>query len=210
MSDTAPLRAVRPAPPNRPRGTQWLLRGAGLVAVAVVAGLIWGLLRTSGSGVEGQAEPTVTEDPLTSGAFDYTVVAGPQRSTDCAGNAYGDVADWLASTPCSRLDRALYTTGSGEARALVSVVLVTMPDAGGARQLKAITDTEGTGNINDLVRDGTANLPGAPEVAGGEYASTAEGSEVTIVEAAYFGERAADDTLARIAADALRLSAALR
>ncbi|HKN51384.1 MAG TPA: hypothetical protein VJX66_02720, partial [Amycolatopsis sp.] len=50
-SDTAPIGAVPPQPaPGRPgqggRDTKaWVLKGAGLVAIAVVSGLIWFLIR---------------------------------------------------------------------------------------------------------------------------------------------------------------------
>nr|WP_085977968.1 hypothetical protein [Saccharomonospora marina] len=195
------------APPQR--GPRLVLHAVGLVAVAVVSGLVWWLIR-SGGGVSGEPAAPTPANPLTSGEFSYTVVAGPQTSTDCAGNAYGDVANWFVQHPCERVVRALYTTRSGEARALVSVVVVTMPTATQAQQLKLITDTDGTGNVNDLVRDGTASLPGAPSVAGGEYHSKSEGKEVTIVESEFYGDHADDALLTRIGSDALRLSEALR
>ncbi|PRX51038.1 hypothetical protein B0I33_101190 [Prauserella shujinwangii] len=180
-----------------------------LVLVAVVSGLIWWLIRHD-SGVAGQPAAAPREDPLTSGEFHYVTASGPETSTDCAGNAYGDVAGWFAEHPCERVVRALYSTESAGARALVSVVVVTMPSAAEAQRLKVITDTEGTGNVNDLVRDGTANLPGAPQVAGGEYESRSAGRELTIVECAFFDGHSDDALLARIAEDALKLSAALR
>ncbi|MBK1788569.1 hypothetical protein JHE00_29940 [Prauserella sp. ASG 168] len=185
-----------------------MVQGAGLLAVALVAGLVWWFIR-SGSDETAAIEPTPTqEDPLTSGAFDYTTVAGPEVSDDCEANSYGDVVDWFADHPCERVSRALYTTETDGARALVSVVVVTMPQASDAQQLKAVTDTEGTGNVNDLVRDESVSLPGAPNVAQGEYASRAEDKKVTIVEAAFFGEHTDDELIARIGDDALRLAEA--
>lgn len=204
-SETAPLPRVREASPSR--GPSRMLQAAGLVAVAVVAGLVWYLVRQD-NGVAGQAGPAA-ENPLTSGEFDYTKAAGPEVSADCAGNSYDDVADWFAEHPCEGVARALYTTQSGEVQTLVSVVVVTMSSKGDAEQLKMITDTEGTGNVNDLIRDGTADLPNAPEVAGGEYASRVEGRKLTIVESAFYADHTDDELLARIAKDALHLSAAL-
>ena len=81
-----------------------------------------------------------------------------------------------------------------------------MPDAAQAQQLKAVTDTNGTGNVNDLVRDGTATLPRAPVVARGAYHSEVDGQQVTIVETNFFGEHSDDELLAEIAGDAARLS----
>lgn len=181
------------------------MRWSALVAIALVAGLVWWLIRYQPT-TEGEA--AAAQDPLTSGAFDYTELAGPEISANCAGNAYGDVVDWFRTNPCDRVHRTLYETRTGQARALVSVVVVTMPQQRSAQQLKVTTDTDGTGNVNDLVRDGTATLPGAPNVARGEYASRVVGTRLTITETAYFPDAAgAPETLAEIAHDALRLSA---
>lgn len=211
-------RAERPGPPaqGQPRGrsgisprTRTALRGGGLLAIALVAGLVWWLIRYEPVDDTRSAAPQ--QDPLTSGEFDYTRVAGPEISAGCAANAYGDVVGWFRQHPCEQVHRSLYETRAQETRALVSVVVVTMPGQTGAKQLKVTTDTEGTGNVNDLVRDGTANLPGAPNVATGEYASRVVGDRLTIVEAQFFADTpGSQDLLGEIAHDALRLSAAAR
>ncbi|MGC7100031.1 hypothetical protein ACPZ19_35580 [Amycolatopsis lurida] len=213
--DTAPLpRVGQSAPPPRqrsfpPSGSLFggpVFKGVGLVLVALVSGLVWWLIR-----YEAEPEVQAQPDPLVSGEFKYERVAGPVTSTDCAGNAYGEIKRWFAEHPCQRVVRALYVTNAGEgARALVSVVLVTMPDPELAAQLKAVTDTDNTGNINDLLRDGTAKLPKAPEVAKGNYESKASGAEVTIVEGDFYDKHKDDPLLKRVTADALRLSEALR
>lgn len=211
----SPQQASRPGShpggPRRPRpaGTRLALQAAGLLAVALVAGLVWGLIRSSGGGAVG-GDPSPTADPLTSGKFDYSVVAGPERATDCAANSYGRVVDWFGAHPCTRLARGLYTTTVDGARALVSVSLVTMPDAKAANQLKIVTDTDNTGNVADLLKDGTVSLPDAPNIASGHYASMAKGNEVTIVEANFFGGHVDDPLLARVGEDALRLAKVLR
>jgi hypothetical protein len=218
VTNTAPLSTVgagsRPeVPPAVARsggagGPSPLVLAAGLVLVAVVAGLVWGLLRSgSGGGVVGtpQAAPT-SANPLTDGRFSYETVAGPVEATDCSANSYGEMVGWFAEHPCEKVLRGLYTVQEGEARALVSVVLVVMPDAALAQQLKAVTDTDGTGNVNDLVRDGTANLPGAPVVARGKYYSEVDDREVTIVEANFYGEHSDEQLLADISRDAARLA----
>ncbi|UJW31874.1 hypothetical protein L3Q67_43100 [Saccharothrix sp. AJ9571] len=211
--DTAPLPRVGqgPAAPPPPSTTRALFgnplfKGVGLVLVAVVSSLVWWLIR-----YEAEPEVQAQPDPLVSGEFKYERVAGPVTSTDCAGNAYGEIERWFAAHPCQRVVRALYVTNAGEgARALVSVVLVTMPDPELAAQLKAVTDTDDTGNINDLVRDGTAKLPKAPEVAKGNYESKASGADVTIVEGDFYDKHKDDPLLKRVTTDALRLSEALR
>ncbi|GAA1224302.1 hypothetical protein GCM10009676_02240 [Prauserella halophila] len=185
------------------------LRGGGLVVIALVSGLVWWLIRYEPAAeVQPAAQP---QNPLTSGEFDYTRVAGPEISAGCAANSYGDVVGWFREHPCDRVHRSLYETRTQDARALVSVVVVTMPGQTGAKQLKVTTDTEGTGNVNDLVRDGTATLPGAPNVAGGEYASRVVGNRLTIVEVQFFEDTSgSQELLGEIAHDALRLSAAAR
>ena len=114
------------------------------------------------------------------------------------------MVEWYAERPCEQVVRGLYVTEEGDARALVSVVLVTMPDESLAQQLKAVTDTDGTGNVNDLVRDGTASLPRAPVMIPGQYHSEVEGREVTIVETDFFDEHTDPDLLHDISVDAAR------
>jgi hypothetical protein len=87
-----------------------------------------------------------------------------------------------------------------------------MPDAASAKQLKALTDQDGTGNVNDLVKDGTAKIDGAPKVykAQAQYDSRVNGSDVTIVMTDFFANHQDKALLKRIALDALRLSDELR
>ncbi|AXB49194.1 hypothetical protein A4R43_41035 [Amycolatopsis albispora] len=209
-------RVGQPAPrPSGPPGSSGpsgslfrgpVFQGVGLVLVALVSGLVWWLIR-----YEAEPEVQAQPDPLVSGEFKYERVAGPATSADCAGNSYGEIKRWFGEHPCQRVVRALYVTNAGEgARALVSVVLVTMPDPELAAQLKAVTDTDNTGNISDLLRDGTANLPKAPDVAKGNYESKVSGAEVTIVEGDFYDKHKNDQLLKRITTDALRLSDALR
>ncbi len=217
MTNTAPLAAVRAdggpgAPPvaSRPGGTgpSPLVLAAGLVGVAVVAGLVWGIVRSGGDGgVVGTPQAAApTTDPLTDGRFSYEEVAGPVEAGDCSANSYGDMVGWFSEHPCEKVLRGLYTVREGEARALVSVVVVVMPDASGAQHLKAVTDTDGTGNVNDLARDETVTIPGAPVVAQGEYHSEVDGREVTIVEANFFGDHSDEQLLTDISQDAARLA----
>ncbi|RZQ59882.1 hypothetical protein EWH70_32070 [Amycolatopsis suaedae] len=198
------MRRVEGAPPGRP-ALVFALRALGLVAVAVVAGLVWWLIRHDpGTDTEKTAQQTT-------GEFRFDAAHQPVSATDCAGNSYGKIKEWFAEHPCRKVVRGLYVTTPGQnVRALVSVVVVTMDSPETAQQLKAITDTDDTGNVNDLVKDGTAKLPGAPRVATGEYTSKAAGADVTIVEAQFFDEHKDNALLMRVAADALRLADQLR
>lgn len=174
-----------------------MVKALGLVVVAVVAGLVWWLVRHDSG--ETVAQPPAPE-------FQFTVTDGPVAATDCAANSYAQVRSWFGQHRCDGLSRALYTTTSGNAKALVSVVVVTLPTAEDARQLKKLVDTDGTGNVNDLVRDGTAKIPGAPKLADGDYQSRAEGTSLTIVLSAFFDGHTDAATLRRISQEALELA----
>jgi hypothetical protein len=152
----------------------------------------------------------VAQQSANGGAYDFTLAEGPVVSTDCASNSYGKTKAFFNDHPCSRLSRALYTTTSGGAKVLVSVMLVRMPDAGQAQQLKTLTDQDKTGNVNDLVRDGTSKIAGAPDLGSGQYTSATDGPEATIVLAKFFDNRSAKPLLTQICADATRLAANLR
>jgi hypothetical protein len=113
---------------------------------------------------------------------------------------------------CQSLVRALYTTESGGAKALVSVVLVGMPDSAKAKALKTLTEQDGTGNVTDLVRDKTFAGTGVPSVSGSDaaYASKVDGTNTTIVLADFYAKHKDKALIEKIADDALRLSADLK
>ncbi|TNC24087.1 hypothetical protein [Amycolatopsis alkalitolerans] len=194
---TAPLPRIPAAPA---RGRARLLKAMGLVAVAVVAGLVWWLIRH-------EPEAPVAQAPAKE--FSFTAAGGPVAGTDCAGKSTGEVRRWFADHACRKLTRALFTTNASGSKALVSVVVVTMPTDAGAGRLKALVDTDGTGNVLDLVHDGTARIAGAPALAGGEYASHADGNRVTIVLSAFFDGRQDRATLGRVNTEALDLATRL-
>ena len=213
-SDTAPLGAVPPQPrppvPGPPaRDTRsLLLKGAGLVAIAVVSGLLWFLIRHDSAPAEPVAQPPAQN----TGQFQFTRVAGPVKDTDCAANSYGKTHDFFKDTPCRSLVRALYTTESGGAKALVSVVVVGMSDSSKAKALKALTEQDGTGNVTDLVRDKTFAGKGTPSVSGenAAYASKVDGTDTTIVLGDFYAKHSDKTLLDKIVKDALRLSAELK
>jgi hypothetical protein len=115
-----------------------------------------------------------------------TFVLQQVRTEDtCTGNAYGAVADFFEQSDCAGLSRALYSTDVGGRAVVVSVAAVDMGDAPGARALRALADRNGSGNVSDLLREGVRYAGGPTELSHAEYASTVEGSVVTIVETAW-------------------------
>ncbi len=196
-----------------------LLAGA-LLGVAVLSGFVWWVIRhdpgpaltaggqpatsapaTSENGADGTSpSPSdTTPSEVTVGRFTFRPMAPTDVTSDCAGVSYGRVRDWLASNPCQQVSRGLYATNVGDAKALVSVIAVTMPSDAKATELKGITDTNGTGNVSDMVRDGTVRLPSAPQVAGGAYASKLTGDTVVIVEGSFYGGHSDQALLDQIA-----------
>ncbi|WP_116451301.1 hypothetical protein [Blastococcus litoris] len=180
-----------------------------LVAVLVVAALGlggWFLLRDGDDGGSGGtgAAPTAPQTQVTGpavgdvqvvGAAEYRVEA-LQVDATCAGHAYGDTADFFAGLDCTGLSRALYSTQVEGAAVVVAVSRVRMPDTGAARNLQALTDRNGSGNVSDLLREGVRYTGSPDELSGAEYASAVSGPAVTIVESAWVDEETAGSSAA--------------
>ncbi|WP_231104787.1 hypothetical protein [Haloechinothrix halophila] len=209
---------------QRPPTVRALLLAATLLGVAVVSGFVWWLIRhdpgpmtPTAGGQPATSAPATSDGDTTSpsptdaktpsevkiGRFTFRPMAPTDVTSDCAAVSYGKVRNWLANNPCKQVSRGLYATTVGEVKALVSVIAVTMPGDPKASELKGITDTNGTGNVSDMVRDGTVQLPSAPQVAGGGYASELDGDTVTIVEAAFYGGHSDRTLLDKIATAAV-------
>ena len=213
--------SVTPSPADgdeeqAPRHRTGLLVAAAL-AVLVVLGLgAWFLFGNDpgdgGAANDGtSAEESTDPGPVAGDVQDvagvaYTVQAVRVDET-CAGHAYGEVAEFLAATDCTGLSRALYSAQTTAGPVVVSVVRVQMPDTATARDLRALADRNGSGNVNDLLREG-ATYPGGPaKLSGAEYASALSGPTVTIVESAWAdpGATGATSDIDRVASDALAL-----
>ena len=88
----------------------------------------------------------------------------------------------------------------------MSVARVAMPDTASARDLRALTDRNGSGNVNDLLREGVRYSGGPDQLSGAEYASAVSGSTVTIIESSWVQPDAGDAAaLDRVASTALVL-----
>lgn len=202
-----------PPPPNKM--LQWGMRVAGLVVIAVVSGLVWYYVNndststpTTSSGETGVQEPQ--------GVYQFTAhpeMPSPDRDTDCAKHAYDDIKDFLAKTPCDHLARQLFVAKDGERTVYTSVSVVTMPTEAEAKELRDLTDLDGSGNVSDVVRDKVVKVDGLDRLSGGGgYASKQSGRDVIIIEAAFApkdesGDEAADEKiLDSVCDDALLLA----
>lgn len=173
-----------------------------LVAVLVLALLGvggWYLVRDreGGGGTEAGSTTPQTEEAGPE-VGDVHVVAGVEYRVEalqvdetCADHAYGDTAAYFAELDCTGLSRALYSAEVDGAPVVVSVSRVQMPDTGAARELQALTDRNGSGNVSDLLREGVRYTGSPDELSGAEYASAVSGTAVTIVESAWVEDDAA-------------------
>jgi hypothetical protein len=195
-----------------------LMALAGAVAVAVLAVGGWLFLKSStgddggGSGAGATSAGPTDAGPQQGTVQDvdgvtFTVEATDTQST-CVGHAYGATADFFADTDCTGLSRALYSTEVGGEAVVVSVSRVRLADAATARALRSLTDANGSGNVNDLLREGVRYTGSPAELSGAEYASAVSGTTVTIVESAWVDEDAegSSSDIDQIADDGLALA----
>ncbi|MGY2081677.1 hypothetical protein [Modestobacter sp. SYSU DS0657] len=233
-SGSPPVAALRELPPGlrprrsapgsgataaagAPRSGRTALVVAALVLV-LLAGVLGVVVLTSG-GDERTADPVgaTTEAPAVGGAEgvqlgDTELIDGvtytlqvTRRDTSCADHAYGSVASFFAENDCTALVRSLWSAEADGRSAVVSVAEVTMPEASLAQALRALADTDGSGNVSDLLREGVG-YPGAPaRLQGAQYASSQRGSGVTIVESAWAGEAGSSAALDVLTSSALSL-----
>jgi hypothetical protein len=191
------------------RGLLVALGAFAIVVLAVVLGV--SLLGGNGDdaggpGTAGASSP-VADTPAGPQPGDTADLGGQTYTAQvvdladsCQDHAYGRVAEFLATTSCTGLSRALWATEVDGQPVVVSVSRVRMPDSAAARQLQELADTTGTGNVNDLLREGKGYPGGPQELAGAEYASAVSGPVVTIVESSWVqpgaGEAATVDAIA--------------
>ncbi len=226
-STAAPPARTSPVPPAGPGGARRrpvALLVAAAVLIAALVGVGGFLLLRDPDGGDDTTPAAATTDPATptpatadpeSGdtevldGFRYTLQTG-RVDDSCSGRAYGAVADYFERSDCAGLSRALWTAETEGGWAIVSLARVTMPDAASARALQGLADTDGSGNVSDLLREGV-RVDGAPEkLSRAEYASGQDGPVVTIVETAWIDAdaRGGAKTLDTLAEAALDLPAA--
>ncbi|MFF5992681.1 hypothetical protein [Prauserella flavalba] len=156
--------------PDQPRGPdgKWRKRSGVAVAAALAATVAYGQVGVTGGGT-ASVESSISQALRTKldkgkrnaakgrpGAAwkDLSLKRTGQRlfrGARCAVNSYGDVQRFLFRTPCRSLDRMLYALDDEQGnRIVVSVAWVDMRNAVSARELRALADVHGTGNIAPL------------------------------------------------------------
>gem|GEM_PF-543239 len=132
------------------------------------------------------------------------VVKVTDAITDCAGHSRGKTQVSFKAENCLKATRLLATGEVGGRPVLFVVSRIQMATGEAAASVKQVLDGNGTGNLNDLLRDGMT-YPGAPAkmpISG--YASLQTGTVVTVAEAGFVDGRSSNtDPALRAAAAAV-------
>jgi len=105
---------------------------------------------------------------VTSGAHNYVIeVWAEVRNATCADHAYGQVATFLTQHPCRGMTRQLATTYVNGKAVGFAVTAIDIPGSDAqhlydnADAFSKLENAEGTGSVNDLMREGY-RLPSGP------------------------------------------------
>ena len=183
------------APPDgqTPRSPMWppsrrTLVTAGVLVVLLIGG---GLALSHPFGSAGAAPPAAA--PKTSSPAGYTVKL-TDVITDCAGHSRGRTKASFQAENCVKATRSIATGQVGGRPVLYVVSRIEMATAEAAAAVKKILDGNGTGNLNDLLRE-HKTYPGAPfEMPISGYASAQKGKVVTVAEAGFVDDGRSSNT----------------
>lgn len=132
--------------------------------------------------------------------------------TDCAAHAYGTkIVSFLRAHPCQSATRRLFTLDLDGRTVAVSTVAVTLPPYGGgssadiyryAGQFVQLENANGTGSMNDLLREGV-RVPGVQSAIPSNEAFLVAGQDlgVTIFDAWYVTGPTPDQAVALVAVE---------
>lgn len=204
-----------------PPWLRWVLVGVVLLVAAVLLlRACTDMLDTSGGGEarntqDPTSEPSATTAPpgtpapqAINGTSFQPQVTEVTAAGGCAPHAYGQMQDFLTATPCAGMNRALFSATVNGRPVVVSVADVVLSDEANASAFKELVDTNGTGNVNDLLAEGKT-YEGAPakiDLDNAAYASSLDGKTVRIIEVGWTddGDPAAAP-LDQVATSALKL-----
>jgi len=203
----------RPAPaPNRLKVAVTVLAGWLAVSLIVLVGLLrFGARNTSddhpGTPASTAASSTATGSSSTGSTATGSASAGTASSTplgavpagwvlraeddqaNCTAHSYGQVQVFFARTPCSSVHRSLLTTGQDGRSIVVATSTVTFASQNQATSYLRLVTSDGTGNVNDLLREGI-RYPGSPsKLPATAFASRQDGTRVLVAEAGFVDGR---------------------
>lgn len=178
---------VRAPATGKPRTVRWLpLAAIGLLVVLLVTAIV--LATTSGGPPESAPAPppqVVNNIPLIERAV--------ATDTRCAAHAVGDLQASLQRTACVNMRRGSFEATVDGKPVAVSVAAVTFADSATASAFKEAADTPGGGSMIDLAAE-TGKWQRNPKFDGtAAYVSSATGTEVRLVLAAWFDQASTAD-----------------
>lgn len=178
---------VRAPTTGNPRTVRWLpLAAIGLLAVLLVTAIV--LATTSGGTPESASAPppqVVNGIPL--------IERAAATDTRCAAHAVGDLQASLQRTACVTMRRGSFEATVDGKPVAVSVAAVTFADSATASAFKEAADTPGGGSMIDLAAE-TGKWQRNPKFDGtAAYVSSATGTEVRLVLAAWFDQASTAD-----------------
>jgi hypothetical protein len=198
------------APRSRLKLIGLIVAGWLIVSLLVLTGLV--LFKGSQSGEtksstkpSASATASANSQPPAQALPDGWIQQAADDQTNCAAHAYGKVKDFLTKTRCTSVHRYLATTNQGGRQVVVAASTVTFPDPTKAKAYLDLVTSDGTGNINDLLREGST-VPGVgDQLPPAAFASKQIGSRVYVAEAAYAGGHSdnTDTTLKSLAQQAI-------
>jgi hypothetical protein len=200
LSQSAAGPVIQPDRPPIRRPSRRILVTAGAAAVVLIGGG-WALSHSFGS----QGAPT--SPTLRNSAPAGYAVKVTDVTTDCASHAHGQVKSSFDTQNCVKATRSL-ATGRVNGRPVLFVESrIQMASALAAASIKQVLDGNGTGNLNDLLREGKT-FPGAPgTMPASGYVSVQRGTVVWVVETGFVDGGPSSDTDAALRAAAAQVAA---
>jgi hypothetical protein len=178
----APQQAPRLiAPARRQPSLRVLVAGAAVVAVLIAGAFA---LSRPASSEAGSTSPTPAAAPASPAPAGYAVQV-TDVITDCANHSYGRTKRSFKARNCVTATRSLATGQVNGRQTLFVMSRIEMASVGAAASIKKILDSDGTGNLNDLLREGKsfAGAPGKMPSSG--YASVQTGKVIVVTEAGF-------------------------
>ena len=183
-------------PPSRHQPSRRALITGGILFLLLIAGGV-ALSDPFGSG----DAPPKASSPAKTAQADYAVKV-TDVTTDCAGHSRGRTKASFEAEDCVKATRLLASGEVGGRPVLYVVSRIEMATEEAAASVKQVLDGNGTGNLNDLLREGKTYAGAPAEMPISGYASLQEGKVVTVAEAGFVddGRSSSEDPALRSAA----------
>ena len=188
-----PAFSPAPAGPETPQRRGLPVPSWAIVAgvVAVIALLVWAFTGGGGSGA-GQSTSAGSSAGAGQAAPAGFQVRLSDTVTDCAAHSRGKVKETFRQVPCVKATRSVGTGTVNGRKVLFVVSRIEMSSPDDAARIKSVLDGDGTGNVNDLLREGK-RFPGGPSrMPPSGYASVQADQIVGVAEAGYLDGSSSD------------------